>query len=166
MPFGCWTVHRAGSKAEWELLLWQSLGGAMMLRSGEAVSGDLMVISTWLWNEFSQLPSDHGQREKFFILTQSEKDFGGVIFYSHSHHMLSQSPSLTCHCQLPAFLTCPVPPQVIGVPFCMAVLFIVPEFSLLKRQTAGGLCVPSGENSSHTAAVWGRVRPKPNELGA
>lgn len=37
------------------------------------------------------------------------KDFGRVIFlFFHSHHMLSQCPSLTWHCHLPAVLACPV----------------------------------------------------------
>lgn len=57
----------------------------------------------------------------------------------HSHHMLSQSPSLTCHSQLSAVLACPVISAGDWDGFLYGCAIHCPGILLLKKGTAWGV---------------------------
>lgn len=90
---------------------------------------------------------------------------GDFPLFFHSHHMLSQSPSLTCHSQLSAVLACPVISAGDWYGFLYGCPIHCPGIFLLKKGQPEEFDIRASENSSYATAMGGRARPKPNELG-
>lgn len=83
----CQGVLRGGSKIRWHDV---------------HIDIDLKWMLTASFRSFTKGKSPHPD-------TVSEELWKGDFpLFFHSHHMLSQSPSLTCHSQLSAVLACPV----------------------------------------------------------